>query len=268
MIQQHAEIIGRLIRMSVEGVTFDRIQLMAVNLSPTTDRAQALALIHQLLDEQKKFDQIQSMLRNDLVFRLQAMRDDATSASVLRPMIYLSVARMIDYHHLLCTALAQQNMPGERSILGASFPYVSRGSGNLTPMTPRFSRFADITSDYQFTETYFRTEFRVTAARRMTAISVAANLYRNDHHHWPSDLKALVPNYLPAIPDDPFYANPHQIGYVFINPNRPMLFFDESGQPSQSAPTTQPDFDNWNPPGSRQWLDISNWWQSPQSKSN
>ena len=70
----------------------------------------------------------------------------------------------------------------------------------------------------------------------MAAISLAVNMYRADHNHWPPDLNSLVPNYLAFVPDDPFYAIPHPIGYVVLHGSRPLAFCDSNGVPSASPP--------------------------------
>lgn len=75
--------------------------------------------------------------------------------------------------------------------------------------------------------------FRMVADRRMTAVSLAAQLYRADHHRqWPTKLNELVPKYLPAVPQDPFRKDGGAIGYQIIphgwidGDNRPVLFVD------------------------------------------
>ncbi|MBN1346529.1 MAG: hypothetical protein JXQ73_27820 [Phycisphaerae bacterium] len=55
--------------------------------------------------------------------------------------------------------------------------------------------------------------FRGLALRRMAATALAIRLYELDHGHRPKVLEALVPKYLPAVPDDPFAADGRKIGY-------------------------------------------------------
>jgi|GEM_PF-2599351 len=59
-----------------------------------------------------------------------------------------------------------------------------------------------------------RSMFRTSANRRMAAIALAIKLYTRDHGSVPTNLDALVPNYLPVVPKDPFSANNKTIGYL------------------------------------------------------
>src|SRR5690606_25372409 len=65
------------------------------------------------------------------------------------------------------------------------------------------------------------TLFRMLADRRMTAVSLAIQLYRADHGDWPASLDQLVPDYLSAIPADPFPADGAPIGYEILADARP-----------------------------------------------
>jgi hypothetical protein len=51
------------------------------------------------------------------------------------------------------------------------------------------------------------------AAARMAAAALAIKLYQRDHGRRPPHLDDLVPNYLPAIPLDPFDPDDHEIRY-------------------------------------------------------
>lgn len=64
----------------------------------------------------------------------------------------------------------------------------------------------------------FEHRFRVLLLRRAAAIALAIRLYESDHDDKPPQtLAELVPNYLPAIPDDPFAPAPRPLQY---RPNR------------------------------------------------
>lgn len=47
---------------------------------------------------------------------------------------------------------------------------------------------------------------RGVAYERMAAVGLAMRLYAIDHGDWPDELERLVPDYLPALPRDPFAA--------------------------------------------------------------
>ncbi|MGD8452487.1 MAG: hypothetical protein PVJ57_11760 [Phycisphaerae bacterium] len=56
--------------------------------------------------------------------------------------------------------------------------------------------------------------FRIMAKRRMAATALALQLYELDHGHRPATLAELVPDYLPAVPTDPFAADDRSLGYL------------------------------------------------------
>jgi hypothetical protein len=49
---------------------------------------------------------------------------------------------------------------------------------------------------------------RYHALLRCTTAALAAERYRRDHRRWPEKLTELVPDYLPAVPQDPFDGRP------------------------------------------------------------
>ena len=75
---------------------------------------------------------------------------------------------------------------------------------------------------------------REAAERRMTAVMLAARLYRHDHGRWPDDAAALVPRYLDTIPMDPFREDGGPLSYVVLRGALPdrgdrPLVFSEAG---------------------------------------
>jgi hypothetical protein len=58
------------------------------------------------------------------------------------------------------------------------------------------------------------THFRRWAIRRMAATALALRLYELDHRQRPPALADLVPEYLPAVPRDPFDPNEGEIRYL------------------------------------------------------
>lgn len=64
----------------------------------------------------------------------------------------------------------------------------------LLTLTPVFSRF-DKAAQFH-------------ALQRLMQVAVAFRLYREEHGHYPDNLQALVPKYLPKVPIDPFDGKP------------------------------------------------------------
>jgi hypothetical protein len=265
-ISQRGFLIGRLVALGIQGLADGRIKVMATDLQMSPNRPEIIKLIHQLLDEQKYRDARQDMARYECAEALDESLALASRATILRPMIYLGAARIMDDNARFQLALTQTNWPAVEAIYGQASIPVSPFGRSPDPHAPRFSRFADLSFGYPYNSFHVQVEFRFIAEMRMSAVSLAVNLYRADHNRWPPDLKSLVPEYLPSVPEDPFYAVPHSIGYVIVNGSRPLLFCDTDGVPSTSSPPTLPSFGWSNNTGNRQWCDITNWWQSPPQR--
>lgn len=65
--------------------------------------------------------------------------------------------------------------------------------------------------------------YRTIADRRMAAIAIALRLHALDHATPPATLHALVPHYLPSLPDDPF-AHPGTPLQLATDHNNPRLY--------------------------------------------
>lgn len=65
--------------------------------------------------------------------------------------------------------------------------------------------------------------FRLLADRRMAALALAIRLYELDHGRRPAALSELAPDYLPAVPRDPFDADDRPIRYRPDAPS-PLLY--------------------------------------------
>jgi len=266
-VQQRGFLVGRMVALGIQALAVLHIEVMAADFQMNPNRPEIIKLIHQLLDEQKDRNARQDMAQYECAEALDESLALASRATVLRPMIYLSAARIVDDNARFQFALTQKNWPAVEAIYGyvpvSVFPPVP----NPDPQAPRFSRFADLSFSFLgYTGRYIQVEFRLTAELRMCAVSLAANLYHVDHNRWPPDLKSLVPEYLASVPEDPFYAVPHAIGYVIANSSRPLLFCDTDGVPSTTSPPTLPSFGWSNSTGNRQWRDVTNWWQSPAQR--
>jgi hypothetical protein len=188
----------------------------------------------------------------------------ANRATVLRPMVDLSIIRLLDERQQIQQAFAARNYPAAHAIASQAPLSALPINTGPNPPVPRLSRMAEDMFGFTGATRFILVEYRVLVEFRMAAVSLAVNLYHVDHNHWPVDLKSLVPEYLPAVPDDPFYPGSHPIGYILVNGSRPMLFCDPSaGSAWPGSPPATPCFGWSNTTGARQWLDVTNWWQKP-----
>ena len=67
--------------------------------------------------------------------------------------------------------------------------------------------------------------FRAKADRRLAAVALALRLYAVEHGgKYPATLDELVPDYLPAVPTDPFAAGEKPLRYVVDDPEAPVVY--------------------------------------------
>lgn len=86
-----------------------------------------------------------------------------------------------------------------------------------------------------------KADFRSLATRRMAATALAIRLYELDRGDLPNELSVLVPDYLPAIPRDPFATNGREIGF---RRDRPRLYsIGEDGIDQTGASGEKPNGD-------------------------
>lgn len=99
-------------------------------------------------------------------------------------------------------------------------------------------------------ERAFIVHFRNLARRRLAAVALALRLYELDHGQRPEQLADLVPDYLEAIPKDPFDPSGGLVRYL-PEADPPRLYSisddgaDDAGRPQQynRAASTQVTFD-------------------------
>ena len=149
------------------------------------------------------------------------------------PAFKLDCRRLDQHYQMAVNACRQSNWQSARRIdsdpFDATFPGCQRLETFVHPLTafsgPRNGRII------QF--------FRTLSDRRMAATMLAIRLYAVDHQGaLPESLSALVPQYLPAVPSDPFDANDHPIRYL-PKYNPPVLYsVGQDGRDDSSASMT------------------------------
>jgi hypothetical protein len=124
---------------------------------------------------------------------------------------------------------------------------------------------ANLSSNVGMTRTILQ-NMRVRADRRMTAVSLAAQLYHADHGQWPPTLDALVPQYLPRVPRDPLAPDGRPLGYVLLKGclpgggDRPLVYSvgdDGVGDSARGGIPTTPWY-GWHG-GRDEWRDLTHW---------
>lgn len=68
--------------------------------------------------------------------------------------------------------------------------------------------------------------FKLAATRRMAAIALMLKQYQADHGQLPDSLDDLVPDYIPALPKDPFRSDGGTFGY--LPGGAPLYWYEEA----------------------------------------
>jgi hypothetical protein len=130
---------------------------------------------------------------------------------------------------------------------------------------PRISRIIQLLLTGTSSTRLVTVEMRIRMEQRLAAVALAIRMHRVDHGDLPASLDALVPNYLPRVPKDPF-ATDARIGYMRIKhglpdgTDRPLIYsVGEAGDvdvEEKYAPPV-PTFD-WSK-GNFQFRDLTRW---------
>lgn len=91
------------------------------------------------------------------------------------------------------------------------------------PRTALVRPFSATAADVARPAAWARMHYLTLAGRRMAAVALAMRLYEIDHGAQPDTLAALVPDYLPAIPQDPFGQLGETILYA-LQAEQPVLY--------------------------------------------
>ncbi len=93
---------------------------------------------------------------------------------------------------------------------------------NAGPLKKKIYFLADLLGQDAFNKVH-KMYFRRIALRRMAATALAMRMYEVDNGARPDTLDKLVPEYLPAVPDDPFFEGKREISYA-PDAEKPILY--------------------------------------------
>ncbi len=141
-------------------------------------------------------------------------RLSATAFYLFGPMFTLDLVRMMDWTTEYAEAAAQPTWPAAE----ASMPAIGGPPGGVQRLTRLLSSIM-----MPSLERAIQIGFRQRAFRRMTAVALAIRLYETDHGQRPATLDDLVPQYLPAVPPDPFHVDAAPLRYLPEN-DPPLLY--------------------------------------------
>jgi hypothetical protein len=264
-------IIGKLAATGISAMASSRLMVIAPDLNLNSAApARVELLIQMLLDHARDDRQRIASIDFKRFDEHQVLDAEHQRSWLLGPMIDLSEARLLRQRSVDRVAAAAGSAWAATSVYdshpcpmmgSASKSFSHDDSGPNGPM-----QWAGVYED--LTGQLFRyidTEWRGVADRRLAAVALAIRLYRADHGDWPRALQQLVPNYLPAVPADPF--RPGVVGYIirkegpYAQHGRPLLYYNLKEDPRTAAVPADPCFDwIWSRDGSGpQWRDLSRW---------
>jgi hypothetical protein len=280
-------LISQLVAIGIDASALSTAQVIAAGLvvgdapsvgpgHPAT-RAQVRALLGELLDEGRAWEGFRGTLRLERLVYLDALEDGSAGTWLIRPLADLDKVRLNRGLDVAAEAFAHSNNVEVQEALAAR-PWALRADparaavfAGQAPQVPRYSRWFSGGLAINPSR-YALTHFRALADRRMTAVSLAAALFRADMGRWPGRLEELVPAYLPAVPVDPMRAGGVPLGYVVAKVmdgargviERPLVFSEGPDFVDEGAPA-EPTF-GWqvsNVTGQRwreirQYRDLSN----------
>jgi hypothetical protein len=206
-------------------------QLIAIMLQRAQERRMARAI---KCERALQIDLVQWMTQNSLLLRPMYQRDTVDILKQLEGQVAAATQPSV-------TALTRAPKPAPAGI-GPGYTRIFSGTA------------------YAFDRATL-TDFRVRMECTLTAVCLAARLYQKDHGHWPADLQALVPDYLPSVPSDPMAPNGEPLRYTILNQGtRPIVYsvgedqVDDTVELSLTPPST-PQY-GWDQTAD-QWRDVS-----------
>jgi hypothetical protein len=193
-----------------------------------------------------QLDTVQSII-NGTPFQIDPKRDSLPGTGnpvaryAFRPFFYHNASFMLDHMTGMMSAVSEPDFPAART-------KITPKPQNLSPM----HMMANILLPAM--ERAMETHFRVTADRRLAAITLAIRWYAIDHGgKRPQTLGELVPRYLPAIPKDSLLRD-KPMGYL-PDPVDPRLYSaganneDDGGSEAWIRPMSN----NWKPGRGSEW---------------
>jgi hypothetical protein len=205
----------------VQSMTASVIEQTAPDLDvgdapPAADRGDVQALIAALLDERAIRRALREGLYTERAMQLDTVRGIADGTSpglaaapllstpmrwLFRPMALSTGVRLIDHTTAYGIAIEAESYPAVCSRVPEPPEKGADMLGLVSQLSPSYDRGT-------------RLFYRSLAERRMASVALAIRLYVVDHGVRPATLEALVPDYLPFVPRDPFAADDRPLGYL------------------------------------------------------
>ena len=239
-------VVSQLVAMGIDMLTCKSTHIIAPGLrfdTRSSTRPATLQKVRQLIDQLLDERPMQEGLRRSLVmerlYLIEAARLRSDGTWFIRPLADQEILGALANSSLMLKASHCTNNPQAQDLLGRCrwdkemdlTTWATMAAGNVRPRaTPRYSRWFHEPGDKS---PFVRAYFRAIAERRATALALASQLFRTDHGRWANAFDELVPDYLPAVPADPFYSDGRPMGYLVLagklpgGGDRPLVFYGD-----------------------------------------
>ncbi len=265
-------LISDLVAISIEATVSSTIEGIVVDLnihtggSNTPDapsdvgRKKIKSLIAELLDEEQLrkdgewiyfgertltygFAQLRLNGKSSLNTRGGYSLLEAAHAGILKPLHKKDLLEMLQWLTATAKAAKQSSYPEAKKLLPDAPKIEGLWDQISHPLTGTLMPSMDRALVWRF---------HAIAMRRMAGTALGIRLYEIDHGARPTRLGDLVPEYLPAVPKDPFAEDNKALGYL-PNAPRPLLYsigeneIDQGGKYAEN-PNEAPDWENFDIP--------------------
>lgn len=212
------------------------VRIDAAGAGGAATPAQIRKLIDVLLDDEELHRAMRDTIEAERTVGLEILRSEGERTWAMRPAAVRGQVRVLEDFEVNVRIAAADNAAeakraaagyGPREQRASDDPFLAAGRRDHAP---RYSRWFE--SGPRSLLRAIEQKFRALGERRAAAVILELQLYHADHNAWPDKLQALVPDYLPKLPTDPFYDDGRSIGYVVRKgdrpdgADRPMVYFD------------------------------------------
>ena len=229
--------VPQLVATGMDALALNTAQIIAPGLQTRAgvatrpaSREQVRQLIAQVLDERMLWQGLEASIPMERLASMDFLQTRARDTWLIRPLGVMEAVRANRNIEIMIEAARLRNKPAVEAALSVrKFDDQYTESMFSQQRIPRYSRWFLEPGDLS---RYYETQFRVVCERRATAVSLAAQLYRADHGGWPQRLEAMVPEYLPAVPVDPYHTDRRALGYEILKGvlpgggDRPLVYYD------------------------------------------
>ncbi|MGE5610181.1 MAG: hypothetical protein ACM359_13075 [Bacillota bacterium] len=277
-LRQDDSMVSQLVAIGIDALACDATLIVGPGVrldGAAMTRQKIREVIERLLEEEIE---AKGLRRSVMIERLVMVEDGrglSQGTWFIRPVADRQMIRASRNLDIVIEASGCKSWPEAQAVLRKC----STDKLRAGPEVPRYSRwFSSIQVDLS---AYFERYFRMVAERRAAAVVLACQLYRADRRRWPERLEELVPEYLGAIPADPFRRDGQAVGYVVLKGklpgggDRPLVYFLPDYGAREDAPIPNEPITGWRVDlrvgGSRapirQYRDVARWGAGDMAKS-